>query len=137
MKKGIDTIGVFVSAILHDGEGNILMVRRAGDARDNRGHWDFGGGSVEHGESFEYAIVREITEEYGTAPYDLKLVDTREFIDGNGHWVGIFFVGKIDREKVYIAEPVYDKLDWFTLDTLPEPMMPGDREYIDGYVKQF
>ncbi|MFT5036508.1 MAG: 8-oxo-dGTP diphosphatase [Candidatus Azotimanducaceae bacterium] len=137
MKKGIDTIGIFVSAVCHDGEGNFLMGKRSMAARDNYGKWEFGGGAVELNENLEVALVREVREEFGTEPFCVEQIETREFVDDNGHWIGIFFAAQIDRQAVHIAEPVYDEIGWFTLDTLPSPLMSGDAERIATYVKFF
>lgn len=137
MKIGKDCIGVFVTAVLHDGAGNFLMAKRGGESRDNHGKWDFGGGTVEYGESIQMALRREMQEEFGVELFDLKQIETREFIDENGHWIGVFFVGQIDKTQVLIDESVYDESGWFTLDTLPSPMMSGDADRIAAYVAKF
>jgi ADP-ribose pyrophosphatase YjhB (NUDIX family) len=49
-----------VAAIVHDGDGRILLQRRS----DN-GRWGLPGGSVEIGESVREAILREVHEETG------------------------------------------------------------------------
>ena len=54
---------LLVTAVaLRDGNGRILMQRRRVNAVHG-GLWEFPGGKVEHGESPEAAIVREIEEE--------------------------------------------------------------------------
>lgn len=47
-------------AIVRDGLGRVLMVRRADD-----GYWELPGGRVEVGESASVAVVREVAEETG------------------------------------------------------------------------
>jgi 8-oxo-dGTP diphosphatase len=53
-----------VAAALIDGEGRILLQRRAA-GRAMAGLWEFPGGKVEPGEQPEAALVRELAEELG------------------------------------------------------------------------
>ena len=47
-------------AIVRDGAGRVLLVRRADD-----GYWELPGGRVEVGESASAAVIREVAEEAG------------------------------------------------------------------------
>lgn len=49
-RRGIDHIGVSVSFIIHDGNGNIMLHKRGQQARDEQGRWDVGGGALEFDE---------------------------------------------------------------------------------------
>ena len=49
-------------AIVRNGSGRVLLVRRADD-----GYWELPGGRVEVGESASAAVVREVAEEAGVA----------------------------------------------------------------------
>ncbi|HEX8225535.1 MAG TPA: (deoxy)nucleoside triphosphate pyrophosphohydrolase [Allosphingosinicella sp.] len=53
-----------VAAALVDGEGRVLLQRRA-PGRAMAGLWEFPGGKVEPGERPEAALVRELDEELG------------------------------------------------------------------------
>jgi 8-oxo-dGTP diphosphatase len=53
-----------VAAALVDGEGRVLLQRRA-PGRAMAGLWEFPGGKVEPGERPEAAMVRELEEELG------------------------------------------------------------------------
>lgn len=53
-----------VAAALIDGEGRILLQRRA-PGRQMAGLWEFPGGKVERGEIPEAALARELAEELG------------------------------------------------------------------------
>jgi len=134
MKYGVDYIGIFVAAVCFDQEGNFLMGKRGGQARDRHVEWDFPGGSVELGETFEDALVREFGEECGVAPTNCKLAVTREFLERGMHYVGFYYVADIDRAKVRIAGPVYDEFSWFTVETLPDEISPEIRERIKELV---
>lgn len=54
-----------VGAVVHDGHGRLLLVRRA--HAPSAGLWSVPGGRVEPGESEAEAVVRELAEETGLA----------------------------------------------------------------------
>lgn len=52
-----------VGAVIHDQQGRLLLVQRAHSP--GRGLWSLPGGRVEHGESDQTAVEREVREETG------------------------------------------------------------------------
>jgi len=127
LKRGVDYIGVGVCFFCHDGSGKILLHRRSKNCRDEIGNWDCGGGCIEFGESFDDAVVREIREEYGVEPLDLKFAGVRNVIRKNGdkltHWVSLIYAAKVDPNKVIIGDPPkMDEIGWFQEGIFPEPL---------------
>mgnify|MGYP001616875105 CR=1 FL=1 len=127
MQKGVDYIGISVGYICHDGKGNYLMNKRGVNCRDEHGAWDFGGGSLEIGETVEACLKKEIKEEYGVDPIDYKLlgyIDVFRNLNGkNTHWISIPFSVLVDPLKVVNGEPhKFDEIGWFKLDKLPYPL---------------
>ena len=57
-RRGIDYIGVGVGAILVDIKGRLFLARRGPKAKNERGLWEFPGGSVEFGETLAQALPR-------------------------------------------------------------------------------
>ena len=124
MQKGIDYIGVSVGYVCHDGKGNYLMNKRGLNCRDEHGVWDFGGGSLEIGETIEACFKKELKEEYGVNPMAYNLLgymDVFRNLDAqNTHWINITFLVLVDPSKVINGEPhKFDNLGWFRLDKLP------------------
>ncbi|MFC5661763.1 NUDIX domain-containing protein [Kitasatospora misakiensis] len=110
--------------VCHDGDGRILLARRSTGARDEPGTWDTGAGALEHGESFESAVRREVLEEYGAEALAVETLGVRNILRGSpvSHWVAVLFAVEVDPGQVVIGEPhKFDALDWFTLDDLPRP----------------
>lgn len=52
-----------VKAVLLDGQGRCLLLRRSRNNRTSAGSWEWPGGKVEPGEDFASAVVREVHEE--------------------------------------------------------------------------
>jgi len=65
VKRGIDYIGVGVGAIITDNQGRLFLARRGPESKNERGLWEFPGGSVEFGETMADALRREMREEFG------------------------------------------------------------------------
>lgn len=109
LKRGVDYIGITCVFYCHDGKGNLLLHKRSNKCRDEIGNWDTGGGSMEHGETFEQAVRREVKEEYCVDIIDLKHLGVNNVIRKNGkqktHWVAVLFAAQVDPKKVKIGEP--------------------------------
>jgi ADP-ribose pyrophosphatase YjhB (NUDIX family) len=126
-RQGVDDPAVSCAFVCHDGGGRIVLYRRSERCRDEHGTWDSGAGALEHGESFEDAVTREVREEFGATPKRIDLLGVRNVlrtIDGvPTHWVALLFAVEVDPAEVRIGEPEkMDELGWFTLDALPEPL---------------
>lgn len=142
MKRGVDFIGVGCVFVCHDGQGNVLMGKRSVNCRDEHGRWDFGGGSMEFGETFEETVRREVVEEYGTEPSVVRLAyirnSLREHQGTQTHWVHVVHFARVNREEARIAEPEkMDAIGWFRFERLPEPLHSILAEDIDLIAAQF
>lgn len=127
LKKGVDFIGVTCVFYCHDGKGNLLMHKRSKNCRDEHGRWDCGSGSMEHGETFNEVLKREIKEEYCVTPKKIQFCYVKNAIrfhkKRRTHWVSIVFTAQVDPRKVKIGEPEkMDEIGWFPLKRLPKPL---------------
>jgi 8-oxo-dGTP diphosphatase len=61
-----------VGAVVFDGAGRLLLVRRAREP--GRGRWSIPGGRVEAGETDHRALIREVAEETGLAVEVIRLL---------------------------------------------------------------
>ena len=138
MKKGIDFVGIFVTGICHDGNGKILYRRRGPGARDEIGKWDPGvGGGLEHGETIEDCLNREMQEEIGTRPIEYEFLGHMEkfrTFDGvETHWLGFYFKCLIDPLAVKeVDNEESDQMVWASFHDHQSPMMTG---FPDTYAK--
>lgn len=122
--KGVDFVGVAIVYFCHDGTGRFVMSKRSANARDEHGKWDIGGGGLEHGDTVEETLRREIMEEYCTDVLEFEFLGYRDaHREHNGkptHWITLDFKVKVDPDKVKNGEPhKFDEVAWFTLDTIP------------------
>jgi 8-oxo-dGTP diphosphatase len=126
MKKGIDYIGVSAGAMIFNEKGELFLSKRSQNAKNEKGHWETPGGSVDFGETLEDAAKREIKEEYGV---DIEILEqwpagNHIIPKENQHWVATTFLAKFkEGQEPKIMEPdKCDALGWFSLDNLPQPL---------------
>ena len=60
-------LSLAVYAIVGGKDGTILLLRRSFDSKHFKHKWDLPGGTVDPGESFDVALIREVAEETGLA----------------------------------------------------------------------
>lgn len=121
MKKGVDYIGVGVGAIIINPKKQVFLAQRGPGARNERGLWEFPGGSVEFGETLQAALLREIREEYDFSIEVVELLDVYDHLipDEKQHWVSPSYVCSIKLGKPRITEPnKCSAIGWFSLDAI-------------------
>jgi len=126
MKNGVDYIGVAVGAMIFNDQGKVLLAKRSHTVKNERGHWENPGGSVEFGETQEEAVRREMREELGIEVDMLKVFSAADHLvpKEKQHWVATTFLARIrPGEEPRIMEPdKCDEIGWFGLDKLPQPL---------------
>jgi ADP-ribose pyrophosphatase YjhB (NUDIX family) len=125
MRSGKDYIGLGVGAIIHDGAGKVLLLKRAGTldaSRSTVGLWSNPGGEVEFGETVEAAAVREAREELGVEVRIERMIGCTDQIlpRSRVHWHLVAFLTRIVRGEPRIMEPAKaDEIAWFDVGALP------------------
>lgn len=121
MKKGVDYIGVGIGAVIINDEGKYLLAKRGVRAKNEKGKWEFPGGSVEFGDTMWETIVREMKEELGIEIEPVEHFPPIDHIipDDNQHWVTSIFISRIIKGDPQIMEPEKcDEINWFTLEEI-------------------
>lgn len=128
---------VGAGVIVEDGEGRILLQRRA----DNH-LWAYAGGSVELDERVEDAAARELYEETGLVAHSLTLFgvfsgkDTH-YIYPNGDEVSNVDIVYICKDFSGVLTPQageVEELRFFAPDSIPEDLSPPIRRPLEAYV---
>lgn len=126
MKAGRDHIGLGVGAVIHDGRGQILLLKRSGSldpSRSTVGMWSNPGGEVDFGETVEEAAVREAREELGIQIAIERVIGHSDQILPRSrlHWHLVTFLAHITAGEPAICEPgKFDDLRWFPVGELPD-----------------
>ena len=140
--KGISFVGVMTTFLCHDGRGSFFLAKRSQRARDEQGNWDTGAGGLKWGQTAEENVRREVKEEYGVDPLRVEFLGYddvfRELKDGTPtHWLALRFVVLVDPKRVRICEPdAHDEGGWFTINTLPTPLLSQVAPFFKKYKKQ-
>lgn len=136
VKRGVDYIGVGVGALIVDGQGRLFLTRRGPKAKNERGLWEFPGGSVEYGETLAHALQREMEEEYGILIRVGELLDVFDHIlpaEGQ-HWVSPTYLCEIVSGQPYIREPEKcSAMGWFSLAEIPLDLTVITRHNLEHY----
>ncbi len=140
LRKKVGTIPLVVSVagcLIFDDKNRILLQHRT----DN-GLWSHPGGAVELGETVEEAVHREVYEETGIQPNELKFFniysgESQHHIYPNGDEV--YFVNVIYTCHAFSGEPTTDhnenrEVKFCDLDHLP-PMGESNKQMIRDYMK--
>jgi mutator protein MutT len=121
-----------VNGILFNEHREVLLTRRSPHIREP-GKWCLPGGHLDGGEDWTTAIRREMREEVGITVLSERLVGiysdpaltvTVEVLEGGHH--GQFVVASfliIQFEGQIQPNDEVDKWGWFTMDTLPSPIL--------------
>jgi len=139
MKRGIDYIGVGVGAIIVDARGWLFLSRRGPQVKNERGLWEFPGGSVEFGETLAQALQREMREEFGIEIAVGELLNVVDHIlpaEGQ-HWVSPAFICRILSGEPVIREPEKcSAVGWFPPDSIPAELTQITKENLKHYLER-
>lgn len=138
MKRGVDYIGVGVGAIIANQQGQVFLARRGPQAKNERGLWEFPGGSVEFGERLADALRREIHEEYGMEIEVGVLLDVVDHIlpEESQHWVSPTYICTARDPHPRILEPhKCTEIGWFAPTQLPDQLTIITRQNARHYLE--
>lgn len=112
-----------VAAIIHDDEGRIFAAQRGYD--DWKDWWEFPGGKIGPGETFEEALRREICEELETQIVIERLLQKVEYDYPNFHLTMHCFLCHIESGSLTLKE--HEAAKWLAKDELDSvKWLPAD-----------
>jgi 8-oxo-dGTP pyrophosphatase MutT (NUDIX family) len=120
-----------VSAVVTDGDGRVLLGRRA----DN-GRWAVVSGILDPGEEPARAALREVLEETGVVAEVVALTavsagDVITYPNGDrAQYLDLCFWCRHLSGEAHVADDESLEVGWFAPDALPEPLNPSSVERI-------
>ena len=100
-------------ALVHDGQGRYLFLRRAAASRRFGGHWEPPGGKVDAGEAIDVALEREVMEETGLRIHDLHVLGAVEGDTPETRYVSVIFAAICEPGDLLLSEE-HDDGVWLT-----------------------
>ena len=92
-------------------------------------HWEFPGGKVDDGESFDYALKREIKEELSINIKIIKKITSEKHKDEQINVEVHYFLCEILNENIILSE--HEDMKWvYKKDLLNYKLAPGDSKII-------
>ncbi len=121
--------GVGAAAVVFDGEGRVLLVKR-GPGAFRAGLWSVPAGYVDYGEDIRAAAARELEEETGLEAEigDVVWVATN-VADPAKVTVGVWFSARVVGGRLRAGDDAVDAR-YFPVDSLPELAFPTDAEVL-------
>ncbi len=129
-----------VGVMILNKEGKVLIGKRhpdpkkAGSKLHGEGTWTFPGGSLELGETFEEAGIRETKEECGLVLKNIRVLALNQDMDAGAHFVTIgLFCDEFEGEPKVLESDTITKWEWFDLNNLPTPMYLPSKKLLENY----
>jgi isoleucyl-tRNA synthetase len=118
-------------ALIYNDKNEVLLLRRNENGR--RKTWAMPGGKVDGNETFREALEREVDEELGVKIESAEpFVAKPDILEGR-LFETVCFKVKIKGEPNIMEKNKIDKLEWFSLDNLPEVDYPPSRDALEVY----
>ena len=117
--------GLVVCVWVYDGEGKLLLTRRA-PGKSFAGTWENSGGAAKAGEDSRTAIARELLEETGiqAAPAEFELLDSDR--DRHTHYDFYALKRKIPVEQIVLQPGETDAVQWADMEKIHRMVKDGE-----------
>jgi len=122
-----------VGALIYNDKNEVLLLRRNENGR--RKTWAMPGGKTDGGETFREALEREVGEELGVKIKSAEPFVAKPYIFEGRLFETVCYKVRIKGEPEIMEKNKIDKLEWFSLDNLPEVDYPPSRDALEVYKK--
>lgn len=111
-------IGLSVKMVVRDDAGRCLLLKRSMNSKGNPGKWEFPGGKIDPGESFDEALLREVVEETGLTISIQGVAGTAESELPTAKLVYLILEGRVESGQVRLSSE-HDDYVWVDPRDLP------------------
>ncbi len=128
--------GFAVRAVISDQRGRCLLVRRSNSSKWFAGTWEWPGGKVDSGETYDVALHREVAEETGLE-IELSGVAGAYSMEVAGRQIAVLCLeAACIRGDVCLSEE-HDDSVWAPMaDLLQWELAPDLRKFADEYIQR-
>jgi 8-oxo-dGTP diphosphatase len=128
-----------VKIVVRDGAGRCLLLKRSLSSKGNPGKWEFPGGKIDPGESFDEALLREVVEETGLTISIQGVAGTAESEAPTAKVVYLILEGRVESGQVRLSEE-HDDYAWVDPRKLPNmdlaaQFLPFARSYSEAHAR--
>lgn len=122
---GFGEYGLVVCVWVYDGNGNLLLTRRA-PGKSFAGTWENSGGAAKVGENSRKAIARELFEETGIRadPAEFELLGTDR--DRHTHYDFYCLKRQIPVEEIVLLPGETDAVQWASMEKIHRMIKSGE-----------
>ena len=100
-----------MKVVIRDEEGKCLLIKRSMQSKGNPGKWDFPGGKVDPGETFDEGLLREVFEETKLKISLEKPLTMIESESPANRVIYLFMEGNLVKGEVKLSEE-HDDFTW-------------------------
>ena len=112
-----------VKVVIQDAQARFLVLRRSASSRGNPGKWEFPGGKIDPGETFDAALHREVEEETGLSIVLRRVLGTTESELPDRKVAYLIMEGRAASGQVRLS-PEHDEFAWVPRSKLAEMEFP-------------
>ena len=116
--------GLVVCVWVYDGNGNLLLTRRAPE-KSFAGTWENSGGAAKAGETSRQAIVRELFEETGIRAVEEEFELIGSDRDRNAHYDFYCIKRQTPLEEIVLLPGETDGVQWATMEQVHQMIQSG------------
>lgn len=116
--------GLVVCVWVYDGEGNILLTRRA-PGKSFAGTWENSGGAAKVGETSRKAIARELFEETGIRATEEEFELLSSERNNHTHYDFYCLKRKVPLDRIVLQPGETDGAQWVSMDTVRQMIQNG------------
>ena len=109
---------VSLKVVIRDDDNRCLLLRRSMGSGTNAGEWEFPGGKIEPGESFDEGLLREVLEETGLVILLRKVAGCAEFELPDRKVAYLILEGRVQSGQLRLSDE-HDAFDWVPIAELP------------------
>lgn len=119
-----DEYGLVVCVWVYDGEGNLLLTRRA-PGKSFAGTWENSGGAAQAGETSRQAIARELFEETGIRAEEAEFEFLGSDMDHNTHFDFYCLKRRTPLEDIVLLPGETDGVQWASMQQVRDMVHSG------------